>query len=160
VTLTDLIPALRGNGSRRAASPAELRDENRKLLNRQMAADDYFALLVQDRAEVYACWEDERRKRQEADQAAAQMQSERDEAIATVQRIDDHYNATIVQLQNELAEAERRLEIGVMAEAAAARTQEIDVRDLRDNYADGVLTLQQAHCIGPVLDPGHVKEGQ
>lgn len=82
MTLTDLIPGLKGNGSRRAVDKiAELRDENRKLLNRQMAADDYFALLIQDRDEVYAAWEGERRKREDAEQAAVAMQSERDELL-------------------------------------------------------------------------------
>jgi hypothetical protein len=80
VTLTDLIPGLKGNGSRRAVDKiAELRDENRKLLTRQMAADDYFALLMQDRDEVYAAWEFAEQARQEAEMVAACMQSERDE---------------------------------------------------------------------------------
>ena len=58
MTLNDLIPAtLRGNGIRRAVDKvAELRDENVRLLNRQAAADDYFALLIQDRDQVYAAW--------------------------------------------------------------------------------------------------------
>jgi hypothetical protein len=80
VTITDLIPGLKGNGSRRAVDKiAELRDENRKLLTRQMAADDYFALLMQDRDEVYAAWEFAEQARQEAEMVAACMQSERDE---------------------------------------------------------------------------------
>jgi hypothetical protein len=80
VTLTDLIPGLKGNGSRRAVDKiAELRDENCKLLTRQMAADDYFALLMQDRDEVYAAWEFAEQARQEAEMVAACMQSERDE---------------------------------------------------------------------------------
>lgn len=80
MTLTDLIPGLKGNGSRRAVDKiAELRDENRKLLTRQMAADDYFALLMQDRNEVYAAWEFAEQARQEAEMVAACMQSERDE---------------------------------------------------------------------------------
>ncbi|MFE2710535.1 hypothetical protein ACFXKI_00740 [Streptomyces mirabilis] len=80
MTITDLIPGLKGSGSRRAADKlAELRDENRKLLTRQMAADDYFALLMQDRDEVYTAWTWAEQARQEAETAAACMQSERDE---------------------------------------------------------------------------------
>jgi hypothetical protein len=80
VTLNDLIPAFRGNGSRRAVDKvAELREENVRLLNRQAAADDYFALLMQDRSEVYAAWTWSEQARQEAETAAACMQSERDE---------------------------------------------------------------------------------
>ena len=59
MSISNLIPGLKGTGSRRAVDKiAELRDENRKLLTRQMAADDYFALLIQDRDEVYVAWED------------------------------------------------------------------------------------------------------
>ncbi|MFD4547204.1 hypothetical protein [Streptomyces sp. NPDC058466] len=80
MTITNLIPGLKGSGSRRAADKlAELRDENRKLLTRQMAADDYFALLMQDRDQVYAAWEYAEQARQEAEMVAACMQSERDE---------------------------------------------------------------------------------
>ena len=80
MTITNLIPALKGNGRRRAIDKVdELRDENVKLLTRQAAADDYFALLTQDRDDVYACWRAEHALRQEAEEAAARMQSERDE---------------------------------------------------------------------------------
>lgn len=76
----NLIPRLKGTGSRRAADKlTELRDDVRSLLTFKMAADDYFALLSQDRDDVYACWQDEQALRQEAEEAAARMQSERDE---------------------------------------------------------------------------------
>jgi hypothetical protein len=75
----NLIPRLRGHGNRRAIDKvAELRDDVRSLLTFKMAADDYFALLTQDRDEVYRCWRDEQALRQEAEEAAARMQSERD----------------------------------------------------------------------------------
>ena len=74
------ISRLKGTGSRRAADKlAELRDDVRSLLTFKMAADDYFALLTQDRDDVYRCWRDEQALRQEAEEAAARMQSERDE---------------------------------------------------------------------------------
>lgn len=91
MTLTDLIPALGGKPKPRKANRvetklrrtearlAELREENVKLLNRQAAADDYFALLMQDRNEVYAAWTWSEQARQEAETAADCMQSERDE---------------------------------------------------------------------------------
>jgi hypothetical protein len=44
-----------------------------------MAADDYFALLMQDRDEVHVAWEFAEQARQEAEMLAARMQSERDE---------------------------------------------------------------------------------
>ena len=42
---------------RHRLSAAELRQENRLLLAREIAAADFFALLMQDRDEVYACWQ-------------------------------------------------------------------------------------------------------
>ena len=42
---------------RRRLSAADLRDENRILLAREVAAADFFALLMRDRDEVYACWQ-------------------------------------------------------------------------------------------------------
>ena len=69
MTITDLIPGLKGHGRRRAVDKVEeLRDDVKSLLTFKMAADDFFALLIQDRDEVYACWADERRKRHEAEE--------------------------------------------------------------------------------------------
>lgn len=41
---------------RHRLSASELRDENRILLAREVAAADFFALLMQDRDEVHACY--------------------------------------------------------------------------------------------------------
>ncbi|MFE9398605.1 hypothetical protein [Streptomyces flavidovirens] len=60
----------------RAASPAELREENRLLLNRQAAADDFFALLMDDRDQVYACWQKAAADRDAAEQLAACLAEE------------------------------------------------------------------------------------
>ncbi|WP_329390076.1 hypothetical protein [Streptomyces sp. NBC_01716] len=52
------IPWQRGHGHHRALDRiAELRDENIRLLNRQAAADDYFAVLMTDRADMYTAWQ-------------------------------------------------------------------------------------------------------
>jgi hypothetical protein len=155
MTLTDFIPGLKGNGSRRAVDKiAELRDENRKLLTRQMAADDYFALLIQDRDEVYAAWEDERRKREDAEQAAAAMQSERDELLEEC-----------VEWRVEAQALGKRL-APFLAEEANANSVDVPpmVRDTTamEYQATGpidVTTLwaaRDAGLLGPVTDPGHV----
>ena len=73
-----------------------------------------------------------------------------------IARIDERHAETVRGLENQIAELERHLQVRVLAEAAAAKTQELDVRALRDNYAARVRTLPQAHCIGPVTDPGRV----
>ncbi|MFF0736815.1 hypothetical protein ACFYVK_35040 [Streptomyces chartreusis] len=80
MSITNLIPGLRGNGSRRAVDEVDrLREDNIKLLNRQAAADDFFAFLWQDVVTTNAAWEQEKQLRGEAEEAAAQMRMERDE---------------------------------------------------------------------------------
>jgi len=154
VTLTELIPGLKGTGNRRAVDKlAELRDENRKLLTRQMAADDFFAILTQDRNEVYAAWEDERRKREDAEQAAAAMQSERDELLEEC-----------AEWRVEAQTLHARLAPFLAAEANANRVDVPPmVRDTTaiEDQATGpinVTSLWQATdagLLGPVTNPGH-----
>ncbi|MFD4596811.1 hypothetical protein ACFWPQ_02135 [Streptomyces sp. NPDC058464] len=80
MSITSILPRLSGNGAHR------IHDENgrlkaavRKLTRWQEQANDYFARLVADRDDVYACWQDERDGRLVAESAASQMRSERDE---------------------------------------------------------------------------------
>lgn len=134
MTLTELIPALKGNGGRRAVDKVtELRAENRKLLTRQLAADDFFALLTQDRRDVYEAWQFAEHGRQTA------------EAIVIDQE------RQIRDLKRQITELQRRLQIGVLAEAAATKTQEIDVSAVRTLW-----DARDAGLLGPVTDPGQV----
>ncbi|MFF6966212.1 hypothetical protein ACFY9G_22955 [Streptomyces anthocyanicus] len=138
----NLIPRLKGTGSRRAADKlAELRDDVRSLLTFKMAADDYFALLTQDRDDVYACWREEQALRQEAEEAAARMQSERDEWR-------DEALALRARFGPELA-AEAN------AEAVTVPPAIRDTSAFEDQATEPikVLTLQQAFGS---TDPAHV----
>jgi hypothetical protein len=75
----NLIPSLKGHGRRRAVDKVdELRQENTHLLDRQAAADDFFAALMRDVTDTNAAWEQEKQLRGEAEEAAAQMRMERD----------------------------------------------------------------------------------
>lgn len=89
---------------------------------------------------------------------ALRLQLEEQEArhAETIARIDERHGEIVRGLERQVRELQRRLDVRVLAEAAATKTQEFDARDLRNNFADGVLTLQQANCIGPVLDPGRI----
>ncbi|MFR9796576.1 hypothetical protein ACL02U_11830 [Streptomyces sp. MS06] len=81
-------------------------------------------------------------QQQLADQAA--------DHAATVSRIDARHAATVRELERQVAELQRRLRVGALAEAAAARTQELPI--VR------VMPLPQAAAAGllkPVTDPGH-----
>jgi hypothetical protein len=136
--VTSILPRLRGTGTRRADDRiAELRDDVARLLNFKAASDDYFAILMHDRNEVYAAWQFAEHGKQAA------------EAIVIDQQ------AQIRDLKRQLGEAKRRLEVGVLAEAAAAQTQELDVRALQEKFADGpVVALNQTPMAR--RSPGHV----
>lgn len=80
MSITSLLPRLSGNGSHRIQDERDrLKATVAKLQRWQEQANDYFARLLADRADVYACWQDEQQRRVEAEQGAAEMQSDRDE---------------------------------------------------------------------------------
>jgi hypothetical protein len=93
------------------------------------------------------------------DRKIADVETERDQAIERYEIAEkerDQAEAINRLRDQQIANLARRLDIACQANAAADMTQEIDTRDLRNNYGRGVLTLQQAHGIGPVRDPGRV----
>jgi chromosome segregation ATPase len=149
--VTSFLPRLRGNGGHRADDRiaqledliAQLRDENATHLNRQAAIDDYIKILQGDRNDVYAAWQFAEHGRQAA------------EAIVVDQE------RQIRDLKRQLGEAKRRLEVGVLAEAAAAQTQELDLRTLQERFAEGpVVALNQTPQArrSPDHVPGWVKD--
>lgn len=132
----DFIPGLKGSGSRRAVDKvAELREDNTRLLNRQLAADDFFAILTHDRDETDKAWRQEKERRETAEKELAQAE----EAI----RLRDR----------RIADLERRVDVGVKAEHVIAKTQELDVDEIRRHC---VMPLHQSP-MAAVTDPGHVK---
>lgn len=154
MTLNDLLPMRRQPKARKAnraeakiarleAHLAAVQDDNVRLLNFKAAADDYFMVQAQFTADLEA---DVRRL---TGQLAAE-QGARAVAEADVEARD----RWLKDMERELADARRRLDIGVLAEAAASRTQEIDVRGLRERFATGpVVSLHQSP---QAADPTHV----
>jgi hypothetical protein len=87
VSISSILPRLGGSGTHRVRDENDrLKAQVAKLRHWQEQANDYFARLVADRHEVYACWRDEAQRRIEAETVAAGVQSEcdewRDEALA------------------------------------------------------------------------------
>lgn len=113
-----------------------LRDENKRLLTRQMAADDYFALLRQDVAVTNEALRKERERREIADRALAQAE----EAI----RLRDR----------EIADLRRKLDVGVKAEHVIAETQELSAEEVRRHCVMPLGQAREAGLLGPVTDPG------
>ncbi|MGX1254102.1 hypothetical protein RKD48_006613 [Streptomyces ambofaciens] len=139
----NLIPRLKGTGSRRAvdkvaeleAVNSDLRHDMAKVMNRQAAADDFFAILMNDVVTTNAALEQERQRRELAETELAQAEA-------------------AVELRDQtIADLERRLTVGVLAESAATKTQELSIAEIR------------RHCVKPVplhqapfatVDPGRV----
>jgi hypothetical protein len=148
VSFTDLIPALKGSGSRRAVDKVDgLREENRKLLDRQLAADGFFAVLMNDVVMTNHALEQEQQLRGEAEEAAAQMRMERDEWIAEAERLAAElapYKAAEAN-DNRVTVPPMVRDTGDPADQA---TTPIDVRPLWV-----ALGLGPA---GAVTDPGHI----
>ena len=148
MTLTDLIPALRGNGSRRAVDKvAELRNENRRLLTIVAGSDDAFMILRQELGETTA-------KQGAAEELVVQQQADIEEL--TVDR--DAWRDEALALR-------ARFGAQIAAEDNANRiTVPPMVRDTSaiEDQATGpiyVQTLWDALGTGPtaaVTDPGRV----
>ncbi|MBL3664450.1 hypothetical protein JL475_00120 [Streptomyces sp. M2CJ-2] len=146
-SLSDLIPALKGTGRRRAIDKVEeLRDENRRLLAKLVGVDDAFALLHQELAEA-------RREKTETEEIiVAQLANldrltvHRDELLAQVTALTERFGPELAAEANA-----NRVDVPPMMPIGADQdTAPIDVRPLWDAADAGLL--------GPVTDPGHVPD--
>lgn len=148
MTLTDLIPALKGSGRRRAVDKVEeLRSDVTALLASLYGAEHETAGLRQRLA------------------ATAAQQAEAELVVVQQQADIDDLTAERDALAEEVAALKRRFGPQLAAEANAAR---IDVPPMirdTDDPADqatapiDVRPLWEAlggRYLGPVLDPGHV----
>lgn len=148
MTLTDLIPALKGPGRRRAVDKVdELRDENRRLLTIVAGSDDAFALLHQALTEA-------RSEQADAELIVVQQQADIDDL--TTERDG---------LLDEVLMFRARFGAQLAAEAnAAAVTVPPMVRDTTaiEDQATGPIYVQplwdarDSGLLGPVTDPGRV----
>lgn len=130
----------------RSATPAELREENRLLLAREVAAADFFALLIRDRDEVYAAWQQSQQRAADAELVVVCQQGDIEELAAEV-----------TALKAQLANASR-VDVPPMERdtrhGADQATTPIDVRELRDRFNAGpVVTL---HHSPQAANPAHV----
>lgn len=116
MTITDLIPALRGTGAHRAVDEVErLREDNAKLLERQAAADDFFE--SQDKL-ITGLEADVRKWKARAENAER-----------TVGQLE-----AVVRLRDQQVEdLIRKVEVGVKAEHAVTATQPFAVLPLHES---------------------------
>ncbi|WP_392750629.1 hypothetical protein [Streptomyces sp. LN590] len=115
----------------RSATPAELREENRLLLAREVAASDFFALLIHDRDDVYAAWQQSQKRAADAELVVVCQQG----------AIED-LAAEVTSLKAQLANA-TRVDVPLMERdtrhGADQATTPIDVRPLWDAIGIGPI---------------------
>lgn len=81
----------------------------------------------------------------ERNQLERQLDTDRTAATATIERLDERYVETVTEMQREIDGLKRRIQVGVLAEAAAAQTQEIDASSIRARFASGpVVSLHHS----------------
>lgn len=126
-----ILQRLRGTGRHRSATPTELRAENQLLLAREVAASDFFTLLIEDRDQVYACWRQSQQRAADAEQVVVCLQADLD------------------AVEEELLEL-RAFKANVTAIDAPAGVRDIDPDD-QPTHPTGihVTTLRDALGTGP-----------
>lgn len=122
-----------------------LRDENVKLLNRQAAADDFFAILWHDVVTTNAALGQEMQARGDAEMAAAQMQVECDEWRDMALALQARFGPQIAAEENA-----NRIDVPPMVR---------DTSDPRDQatgpiYVQPLWDARDAGLIGSFTDPG------
>jgi hypothetical protein len=127
VTLTDLLPARLAWRERPARKPRHPQHRATDEIDRQRTLRAGADLLIKG--------------------LRLQLEEQEDRHAATVARIDARHGEIVRGLEQQLAELERRLSVGVLAEAAATRTQEIPI-------ITPVMPLHQAPFAA--TDPGRV----
>lgn len=138
-----ILDTVRAHGRHRL-SAAELRDENRLLLAREVAASDFFALLIEDRDRVHAAWQHEKQKAADAELVVVQQQ-------ADLETAHERINELRAQLANLQAVTVPPMERDT-SDGADQATQPIDVRELQARFAAGpVVSLHHS----PLADSGN-----
>ena len=141
-----ILSSARRIARHRAATPAELREENKLLLAREVAGGDFFTILIADRDEVHALWQHAEGKAADAELVVVCQQAE-------IKALADR----VVALEARLANADAITVPPSIRDTAAMEdqaTEPIDVRSIQARFAVGpVVTLanspQAAH-------PAHV----
>jgi hypothetical protein len=147
----------------------DLKADNRELVQRAEGSDTYV-----HEARIRACQDSMlmAQLRAERDGAAKlveglqlRLEEKEREHAEVVARIDERHAEVVADLEARLADMEQRLDIRHLAEAAAARTQEIpavtQVMPLSESPLTTVdpaqlaaLQARDAGLLGPVLNPG------
>ncbi|GGV36622.1 hypothetical protein GCM10010293_39980 [Streptomyces griseoflavus] len=145
MSLTDLIPALKGHGRRRAIDKVEeLRAENRRILTLLAGADDAFALLHQQLADTAA-------KQADAEMVVVCQQADIDDLRAENDGLRDQLAALRIKFGPQLA-----AEANANAITVPPAIRPVDGPEDEATAPIDVKPLWAALGIGPVTDPGRI----
>ncbi|MEU1433973.1 hypothetical protein ABZ438_07730 [Streptomyces sp. NPDC005786] len=135
------------------SAESKLRTDVTRLMNRQAAADDYFALLLADRADVYEAWQNAEAKAARAEDTVVwledRLRKQAAEAAALRTQLAPYLAADANRNAITVPPAER--DTTAMEDQATAP---IDVRELRTRFTAGpVVSL---HYSPQAADPTHI----
>lgn len=131
----NLIPGRRSRKHSPDTIIRNLRQDIATLMNRQAAADDFFAILWNDVITTNAALEQTESKRQEAEEATAQMRKDRDEWMAEALALRARFGPQIAAEINA-----NRVDVPPMARIGVDQdTTSIDVTALWDAAEAGLL---------------------
>ena len=146
-----ILDTVRAHGKHRKATRLELVEKVGRL-ERELAERE--SLLRAAAAELGQVVGERNQLQDQLDEAGIELSGAREDHAETVARIEARHAEVIAEMQREIDDLTRRLDVGVLAEAAASKTQEIDAREIQERFADGpVVSL---HHSPQAADPAHV----
>ena len=137
-----VLDAIKSHGRHRKLSRLELIE---KLAETERERDQKTCELAALATQVDELKTERNQLQDQLDQAGIELSGARVDHAETVARIDARHAEIVAEMQQQINDLERRLEVGVLAEAAASKTQEIDARELQARFTEGpVVSLQHS----------------
>lgn len=137
-----VLDAIKSHGRHRKLTRLELAEKVSRL---EREADEATCQLVALTTQVDGLKAERDQLQEQLDEAGIDLSGARVDHAQTVARIDARHTEIVAEMQQHIDDLTRRLEIGVLAEAAASKTQEIDARELQARFAEGpVVSLHHS----------------
>jgi uncharacterized coiled-coil DUF342 family protein len=137
-----IFDTLVAHGRHRKLSRLELVEKVGQL---EHEADNRTCQLVGLATEIDELKAERNQLQDQLDEAGIDLSGAREDHAQTVARIDARHTEIVAEMQQHINDLTRRLNVGVLAEAAASKTQEIDARELQARFAEGpVVSLHHS----------------
>jgi predicted nucleic acid-binding Zn-ribbon protein len=137
-----IFDTVKAHGRHRKLTRLELAEKASRL---EREADEATCQLVALTTQVDGLKAERNRLQDQLDEAGIELSGAREDHADTVARTDARHAEIVAEMQQQIDDLTRRLNVGVLAGAAASETQEIDARELQDRFADGsVVSLHHS----------------